>query len=215
MKTTNSQICHQAEAVAAYLDGELDTVAQIEFENHFATCEKCRASLAVQRQVLCSLAATFRLERDMDLPPDFARIVTAHAQNDMNGVRGGLLNRGMFKRNVRLVVACFMLFVVVLWSFAGVVAESQSMRAAGSVLEMMGRAGRDAGVGFAFVLRGLDELALAGVSPRFAALGWTLFGVAAGLLWLFVRSYRLPRNAVSRFLNHPSSPADEDAPLFD
>jgi len=217
MNTTGTQICQHAEAVAAYLDGEMETRAQVEFESHFATCATCRASLAAQRQVLCSLAATFGGERDMPLPEDFARIVTAHAQNDMGGVRRrpASFNRQTIRRNAVLVLGVVMLIGTVAWAAADVILDSQAWRAASIVSEMIGRAVRDAGVCFAFVLRGVDDLALRDVSPRFAVFGWMLFGVATALLWLFVRSYRVPRDGVSQFLTHPSSPTDGDVPLFD
>lgn len=218
MNTTGTQICPHAEAVAAYLDGEMETRAELEFESHFAACSSCRASLAAQRQVLCSLAATFGAEREMPLPKDFARIVTAHAQNDMGGVRrAASFNRQVMwqaiRKNAVLVVCVVMSVVGAAWAAANVVVNSQAWRAISIVGEMVGRTGRDAAVCFAFVLRGVDELALGGVSPRFAVFGWVLFGVAAALLWLFVRSYRVPHDGVSRFLNHPST--DGDAPLFD
>ena len=153
----------------------------------------------------------------MPLPKDFARIVTAHAQNDMGGVRRrpAVFNRQTIRRNAVLVLAVVMLIGVAAWTAAGVIVDSQAWRAASIVGEMIGRTVRDAGVCFAFVLRGVDELALSGVSPRVAVLGWMLFGVAAALLWLFVRNYRVPRDGVSRFLNQPSSPTDGDVSLFD
>ncbi|MCP9496039.1 MAG: zf-HC2 domain-containing protein [Pyrinomonadaceae bacterium MAG19_C2-C3] len=221
MNTTGTQICPHAEAVAAYLDGEMEWRAGVEFESHFATCDSCRRSLAAQRQVLCSLHATFGAECAMPLPKDFARIVTAHAQNDMGGVRRRptSFNRQTIqptiRRNAVRISGIVMLIGVAAWAASGVILDSQAWRAASIVGEMIGRTVRDAAVCFAFVLRGFDELALRGVSPRFAVLGWMLFGIATALLWLFVRSYRVPRDGVSRFLNHTSSPTDGDVPLFD
>ncbi len=221
MNTIGTQICPHAEAVAAYLDGEMEMRAESEFESHFAVCDSCRASLAAQRLVLCSLAATFGAERDMPLPRDFARIVTAHAQNDMGGVRrhAARFNRQTIRHTIRgnavLVIGVMILIGVAAWAVADAVVNSQAWRAVSIVGEMVGRAMRDAAVCFAFVLRGADELVLGGVSPRFAVFGWMLFGVAVGLLWLFVRSYRVPRDGVSQFLNRPSSPTDGDVPLFD
>ena|SRR5437588_8056347 len=77
----------QHEEVAAYLDGELTGVALDEFEQHVRSCAGCAAELRIQRQLLCTLDVAFNDARSFHLPNNFARVVTAHAENDLTGMR--------------------------------------------------------------------------------------------------------------------------------
>jgi hypothetical protein len=86
--------------VAAYLDGELDGSALDRFEQHVKQCLVCASELRTQRQLLCTLDVAFNDSRTFDLPSDFARVVTARAENDLTGVR----NRHERKRAVQLCV---------------------------------------------------------------------------------------------------------------
>jgi len=88
----------QSEEVAAYLDGELDGSALDCFEQHVKQCLVCASELRTQRQLLCTLDVAFNDSRGFDLPSDFARVVTARAENDLTGVR----NRHERKRAVQL-----------------------------------------------------------------------------------------------------------------
>ena len=81
-----------AEDVAAYLDGELEAAARDSFELHAGDCENCAAELLRQRQLVCTLDAAF-LGHDMELPPNFARVVAVHAETDMRGMRDGAERR--------------------------------------------------------------------------------------------------------------------------
>jgi anti-sigma factor RsiW len=95
----------QLEEVAAYLDGELDGSALDCFEQHVTQCLVCAAELRTQRQLLCTLDVAFNNSRGFDLPSDFARVVTARAENDLTGVR----NRHERKRAVQLCVVLALL----------------------------------------------------------------------------------------------------------
>ena len=75
--------------VSAYLDGQLDFAAIDEFEAHVAACQPCRAELNAQRQFLCELDSVLSTPKDISIPKDFARIVSARAESDMSGVRTG------------------------------------------------------------------------------------------------------------------------------
>ncbi len=79
-------ICQSAE-VAAYVDGELVGGALAAFEEHLKECRSCSVKLEEQRRLLCTLDVAFHHEKRLALPADFARVVTAHAQTDMSGVR--------------------------------------------------------------------------------------------------------------------------------
>ncbi|HEX3086959.1 MAG TPA: zf-HC2 domain-containing protein [Pyrinomonadaceae bacterium] len=90
----------QSEEVAAYLDGELDGTALGRFEEHVQQCLVCASELRAQRQLLCTLDVAFNNSRAFDLPSNFARVVTARAENDLTGMR----DRGERKRAVQLCV---------------------------------------------------------------------------------------------------------------
>src|SRR5882762_7320345 len=86
MEDTVNNSC-QLEDVAAYIDGELTGVALDKFEQHVRSCTGCAAELRVQRQLLCTLDVAFNDSRLFHLPNDFARVVTARAENDLTGMR--------------------------------------------------------------------------------------------------------------------------------
>lgn len=88
----NKYICqgeHIPANVAAYLDGQLDGAAIDQFEAHVEACQLCRAELNAQRQFLCQLDSVLSTPKELSIPKDFARIVSARAESDMRGVRTG------------------------------------------------------------------------------------------------------------------------------
>ena len=95
----------QFEDVAAYLDGELDGAALVRFEDHVTSCPGCATELRTQRQLLCTLEVAFNQSGDFDLPSNFARVVTARAENDLAGMRNG-------RERKRAAQLCILLAVV-------------------------------------------------------------------------------------------------------
>ncbi len=80
--------CVWADAVAAYLDGELEAGETFVFEEHLKSCDSCPPALADQRRLLGLItAAVSGPHEEVALPDDFARVVTARAQSDMTSVR--------------------------------------------------------------------------------------------------------------------------------
>lgn len=77
----------QLEDVAAYLDGELTAGGLDLFERHVKECLSCANELRAQRQLLCTLDVAFNDSRTFDLPRNFARVVTASAENDLSMIR--------------------------------------------------------------------------------------------------------------------------------
>jgi anti-sigma factor RsiW len=86
----------RSEEIAAYLDGELTDAARSAFELHVAECAPCAEHLREQRRLLCALDFAFSSEQALPIPKDFARVVAAHAQSDMSGVRARSENRRAF-----------------------------------------------------------------------------------------------------------------------
>lgn len=150
LSTNNYEDC-RTEDVAAYLDGELDTTASESFEAHLKTCARCPTELRAQRQLLCTLDLAFS-ERSFELPRNFSRIVAAHAESDLSGMR----KKSERRRAVQL---CAMLALL---AFALLGAASRALvfqparsflRIAGSLFDLAGRALYDAGTGVAVIVR--------------------------------------------------------------
>src|SRR5438445_209450 len=84
--TANNQHC-QGKQLAAYLDGELDDETGAQLESHLKECPLCKAELTEQRRLLCALDSALSRNSAVALPKDFVRVVAAHAESDMRGIR--------------------------------------------------------------------------------------------------------------------------------
>lgn len=187
---SNNSICQSTE-IAAYLDGELGRDVLGAFEEHLKECRSCARKLEEQRRLLCTLDAAFGDEKNVPLPVNFARVVTAHAQTDMSGMRGKP-ERG---RALRLCVA------LALFSFAllGTAALNDS------VFEPLGAFGRYAGALFRFLWRALYDAGAAlvvvmRVAGRFISeshplslFSYLLLAAALILLPRLIRNYHRAR----------------------
>jgi hypothetical protein len=151
------------EEVAAYLDGELDGAAMESFEAHLKTCANCSTELRAQRQLLCTLDLAFNESRAFELPHNFTRVVAAHAEHDLSGMR----RKGERRRAIQL---CAMLALV---SFGLLGAASRTVvfdpvrsffRVAGSLFGLLWQAVFDAGTGIAIIVRVVGRAAVSG--PR-------------------------------------------------
>ncbi|MBD0369258.1 MAG: zf-HC2 domain-containing protein [Pyrinomonadaceae bacterium] len=189
----DNMACLSAE-VAAYLDGELRSGALEAFEEHVKECRSCARKLEEQRRLLCTLDMAFSDEKTLMLPADFARVVTAHAQTDMSGVRD-FKERG---RALRLSVALALISFALLGSAA----------LTDSVLEPVRAFGRLAGAGLGILWRAIYALGagltvVVRITGRFifeshAALGlfsYLILGAALLLLLRLIRSYHRARPA--------------------
>ena len=75
------------EDIAAYIDGELDARQEMDLEVHFAGCGSCLFELNRQKQFLCGLNMGLARETELELPPDFTRLVVANAESTVSGLR--------------------------------------------------------------------------------------------------------------------------------
>lgn len=186
----NDPNCGSVE-VAAYLDGELNDGALLAFEEHLKECGSCSEKLEEQRRLLCTLDMAFNEEKSLALPSDFARVVTAHAQTDMSGVRAKR-ERG---RALRLCAA------LMLFSFAllGSAALTDSLfepvrlfgRFAGASFRLLWRATYDAGAGLAVIMRIVGRFTFE--SHPLGLLSYLVLAASLVLLLRLIRSYHRAR----------------------
>jgi hypothetical protein len=182
--------CARAESAAAYLDGELDARAAEGFEEHARACSSCSAALSEQRRLLCMLDTAFRpgaSAREMELPRDFARVVTARARTDMGGVRSRSERAFSVKLSLALAAVCAVLIGASTGDsvLAPVAALARAALGAGGMLL---RALIDAGEGAAVIFRALGSRLVAGPGAL-SALYCLLFAGALLLLLRLIRSY--------------------------
>ena len=177
----------QLEDVAAYLDGELAGVALEAFEAHLTTCLECATELRVQRQLLCTLDFAFGESRGFELPRNFSRVVAAHAENDLSGMR----QKSERRRAVQL---CAVLALV---AFALLGAASRTLvfdpvrsflRVTGSMVGLLWQAVYDAGTGIAVIIRVVGRAAVSG-SHGLALFLALAFIISISLLPLLIAKY--------------------------
>ncbi len=175
------------EDVAAYLDGELDGVVLETFEAHLKTCLDCATEVRVQRQLLCTLDFAFSESRPFDLPHDFTRVVTAHAESDLRGMR----KKGERRRAVQL---CAILALV---SFALLGAASRTLvfdpvrsflKVTSSLLGLLWQTVYDAGTGIAVIIRVIGRAAVSGSHSLALFLALALI-ISISLLPLLIAKY--------------------------
>jgi len=103
-----SEVCRPTE-IAAYVDGELDSLAQLSLENHLEECEQCRDELRNHRSLICQLDAALFQGSEIEMPDGFSKFVAARASSDMSGVRSAVENRRALVISLLLGVAGFAL----------------------------------------------------------------------------------------------------------
>jgi Putative zinc-finger len=189
--TSDKSLTCRSEDVAAYLDGELTDAARSQFERHVAECAPCTEQLSEQRRLLCALDFALSAERSLPLPADFARVVAAHAQSDMSGVRARSENR-------RALWLCLLLAALAAVLIGGA-AMSESVLApiwalakpAATVLAFFGRVLYNIGAGLAVISRLGGRLLFE--SRPLGLFGCLLLGAALALLPRLIISYHRAR----------------------
>jgi anti-sigma factor RsiW len=184
--------CRSSE-VAAYLDGELRADALAAFEEHLKECRSCARKLEEQRRLLCTLEMAFGEEKAIGLPLDFTRVVTAHAQTDMSGLR-----EKQERRRALALCAALMLFSFSLLGGAALTDSAfEPVRAfgryAGIAVSIFWRAIYDAGVTLAVIMRVIGRFAFE--THPLGLLGYLVLAAALALLLCLIRSYHRARAA--------------------
>jgi anti-sigma factor RsiW len=181
MSLSPEQACPR-EDIAAYLDGELNGSALPAFEEHIEQCAECAAELRSQRQLLCTLEAAFSNSGRIKLPANFSRVVAAHAEGDMRGLRHKSERRRALQLCTLLGVAAFTL----LGAASGALIFQPArgfMRLVARVLDLVWQTFADAAEGATIVARVIGR---AGVASSYG------FGIFVALVFLIAISL-LPR----------------------
>lgn len=175
------------EDVAAYLDGELSGAALDHFEAHVAQCADCASELRSQRQLLCTLEAAFSSSSRITLPDNFTRVVAAHAESDLRGLREKPERRRALQLCVVLAVSSFALLGATAGALVLQPARS-SLQIFARLLSLGWQTASDASEGVAIIGRMIGRATLA--SPYgFGALIALIFIVAISLLPRLIASY--------------------------
>ncbi|HZI47626.1 MAG TPA: zf-HC2 domain-containing protein [Pyrinomonadaceae bacterium] len=183
----NNKDCPREE-IAAYLDGELDSNALISFEEHVAQCAGCAAELRSQRQLLCTLEAAFRnTRRQFQLPDNFTRVVAAHAENDMRGLRHKVERRRALQLCAALLLAAFMLLGAASNSLIFQPARA-FLRLTASALDVFLRAVADGAEGVTIIARMVARTSVTG-PHGFGILIALVFLIAISLLPRLIANY--------------------------
>src|SRR5262249_13702968 len=175
------------EEIAAYLDGELDGDALNSFEEHVGQCGDCAAELRSQRQLLCTLEAAFGTARHIELPGNFTRVVAAHAESDLRGLRHKVERRRALQLCAALLLTAFMLLGA---ASSNLIFQPARvfLRITARALEMLLRTVADAAEGVAIIARMIARTTVA--DPRgFGILIALVFLIAISLLPRLIASY--------------------------
>ena len=170
------------EEIAAYLDRELDGDALRDFEAHVEQCRDCDRELRSQRQLLCTLEAAFGTSRHIELPENFTRVVAAHAEHDMRGLRHKVERRRALQLCAALLLAAFTVLGAASNSFMFQPARA-FFRITASAVDVLLRSLADAAEGITIIARMIARLS--GTGPH-------IFAIFIALLFLVEISV-LPR----------------------
>jgi len=148
------QIC-ATEKIAAFIDGELEMKERTAFEAHVVECDRCNSELLAQRQFMCELDSALAGPFDLDVPPNFARVVSVRAESDMRGVRAAAEHKRAFYYCVLLGLSAFALLGVTASQALLVRGELFAVKAI-SIGELLLKAAYDAALSFTVVVRVLS-----------------------------------------------------------
>jgi anti-sigma factor RsiW len=188
--SNNTSIC-ETEKIAAFIDGDLDSAELATLEEHIKQCSHCTSELQAQRLFMCELDSALASKIELEVPPNFARVVAVHAESDMRGVRDRKEHTRALRFCIILALAAFALLGV-----ATSQAVVLSVRAvAGKIFGVVGIFGRtafDAAAGFTVVSRVVSRGLIS--DSRLAGLaGLLLIVLAIAVLSLLISRYHRTR----------------------
>ena len=182
----HEQIC-ATEKIAALIDGELDVNERADFEAHLVECDRCSSELLAQKQFMCELDSALAGPFDLEVPDNFARVVSVRAESDMRGVRAASEHKRAFYYCLLLALSAFALLgVTASQALLGSV-EAGAVKVI-SIGELLLKAAYDAALSFMVVVRVLSGglFSDTGLS-KMSALIVVLFAI--GLLSFLISRY--------------------------
>ena len=188
---TNDNNNCQSDQIAAFVDDELERVERLALEQHVLVCDRCATELRAHRTFMRELDTALASRFDLDVPPDFAKVVAVHAENDMRGVRDRSEHRRALRYCIILGLVAFALLGFA--SSRAVLASVQSFfRITFEIIELFGKTIYDAMAGFSVLARAFRRglIGDAGLADLLALL---LFVFAIGLLTLLISRYHRTR----------------------
>lgn len=148
------QIC-ATEKIAAFIDGELEAKERAALEAHVTECDRCSSELLAQKQFMCELDSVLAGPFDLDVPHNFARVVSVRAESDMRGVRAAAEHKRAFYYCVLLGLSAFALLGVTASQALLVRGELFAVKTI-SIGELLLKAAYDAALSFTVVVRVLS-----------------------------------------------------------
>lgn len=109
---TIEDVCSERSELAAYIDGELTAREELALELHLATCADCLNELNEQKKLLQALDRALEVEREIEMPADFTRVVVANAESRVSGLRRP-------QERFRALFVCAALFALVILGLGG------------------------------------------------------------------------------------------------
>ena len=185
MSPSNDNTSCPRDEIAAYLDRELDGDALSDFEAHIKQCTDCDSELRSQRQLLCTLEAAFGTARHIKLPDNFTRVVAAHAENDMRGLRHKVERRRALQLCAVLLLAAFTLLGAASNNFMFQPARA-FFRITTSAVDVLLRTVADGAEGVAIIARMIARISMTG--PHLFAILIALL-IAISLLPRLIATY--------------------------
>ncbi len=188
--TSEHKTC-QSDQIAAFVDDELDDVQRASFEHHVSVCEDCKTELRAHRVLMRELDTALANRFDLEVPPDFARVVAVHAENDMRGVRDRAEHRRALRYCIVLGLVAFPLLGVA--SSRAALGRVQSFfKAAFGIIGLFGKTIYDALAGFSVLARVLRRGLKTDANLTDLAV-LLLLAFAVGLLTLLISRYHRTR----------------------
>jgi hypothetical protein len=188
--SSDKNICEN-DQIAAFVDDELDPAYRLAFEDHVRGCDSCAAELRAHRTFMRELDTALAGRFDLEVPPDFAKVVAVHAENDMRGVRDRAEHRRALRYCIILGLVAFALLGVA--SSRAVLASVQSfIKATVGIVSLFGKTIYDAMAGFSVLAR-VFRRGLIGNAGRADLMALLLFAFVICLLTLLISRYHRTR----------------------
>ncbi len=188
--TSEHNIC-ESDQIAAFVDNELEPARRLEFEQHVRVCDSCAGELHAHRTFMRELDTALASRFDLEVPPNFAKVVAVHAENDMRGVRDRAEHRKALRYCIVLGLVAFALLGVA--SSRAVIASIQTFfKAILGIISLFGKTIYDALSGFSVLAR-VFRRGLVGDAGLSGLVALLLLVFAIGLLTLLISRYHRTR----------------------